>query len=71
MTRSEEFLLAVFSGILLAFGIHDEGRLRSTKRNQGQGLHDDRQQLSGYWYRVGGYIRTAQHQYSEQQDTTS
>lgn len=68
MTRSQEVLLAVFSGILLAFGIHEEGSIRSTTRN-GIGLKQDQQNLAEHWKRVGGYIRTAQGKERERQVT--
>lgn len=60
MTRNEELLLAVFSGILLALGIREDGRMRSCSGNPDAGLSEDKQQLVSYWWKVGDYIRTAQ-----------
>lgn len=68
MTRNEEFLLAVFSGILMAFGIHEDGRVRSCSENPKLGFSEDKHALAGYWWTVGDYIRTAQSKECEQSD---
>ena len=60
MSRKEELLLAVFSGILLAFGIHEDGRERTCKGDPRVELCQDSERIGEYWNRVGGYMRKAQ-----------
>lgn len=66
MRRTEELLLAFFSGILIAFGIVE--LTREIKEQQARvNKHRDAIALERHWRQVGQYLRNAQEKDRDQQ----